>query len=64
MESKKEIYDIIPEQYIPTTLFFKDGTDAAEILQAVAASGISFPCIAKPDMGGKGRGVQKIYAPE
>lgn len=62
MESKKEIYDIIPEQYIPKTLFFKEGTDKAEILQAVAASGISFPCIAKPDMGGKGRGVQKIYA--
>ena len=64
MESKKEIYDIIPEQFIPKTLFFKDGTDAAVILQAVAASGISFPCIAKPDMGGKGRGVQKIYALE
>ena len=64
MESKKEIYDIIPEQYIPKTLFFKDGTDAAEILQAVASSGIAFPCIAKPDMGGKGRGVQKIYALE
>lgn len=62
MESKKEIYDIIPEQYIPKTLFFKNGTDAAAILEAVAASGISFPCIAKPDIGGKGRGVQKIYA--
>ena len=64
MESKKEIYDIIPDQYIPKTLFFKDGTNAAEILQAVAASGISFPCIAKPDIGGKGRGVEKIYALE
>ena len=61
MESKKEIYDIIPAQFIPKTLFFKLGTSANEILQTVAGSGISFPCIAKPDMGGKGRGVEKIY---
>jgi hypothetical protein len=62
MESKKEIYDIIPAQYIPETLFFKQETDTKEILQVVANSGISFPCIAKPDIGGKGRGVEKIYA--
>lgn len=64
MESKKEIYDIIPARYIPQTLFFKRGTDAAEILKSVTNSGISFPCIAKPDIGGKGRGVEKIYAAE
>ncbi|MEO7307303.1 MAG: hypothetical protein ABIR78_07050 [Ferruginibacter sp.] len=62
MESKKEIYDIIPAEYIPSTLFFKYGTAADDILKTVAASGISFPCIAKPDIGGKGRGVEKIYA--
>lgn len=61
MESKKDIYDIIPEKYIPKTLFFKDGTPADEILKTVEDSGISFPCIAKPDIGGKGRGVEKIY---
>ena len=64
MESKKEIYDIIPARYIPKTLFFKNRTAAKEILESVAASGISFPCIAKPDIGGKGRGVEKIYAAE
>ena len=62
MESKKDIYDIIPAQFIPKTLFFKTGTGAEERVQAVSASGISFPCIAKPDIGGKGRGVEKIYA--
>lgn len=64
MESKKEIYDIIPAEFIPKTLFFKLGTGAGEILQIVSNAGISFPCIAKPDMGGKGRGVQKIFALE
>ncbi|MEO6253495.1 MAG: hypothetical protein ABIO79_09330 [Ferruginibacter sp.] len=62
MESKKEIYDIIPAEYIPRTLFFKYGTGTDDILKTVAASGISFPCIAKPDIGGKGRGVEKIHA--
>jgi hypothetical protein len=62
MESKKEIYDIIPPQFIPKTLFFKLGADVNAILQQVSNSGISFPCIAKPDIGGKGRGVEKIYA--
>ena len=60
MESKKEIYDIIPGQFIPQTLFFKHGTDGSAIAEAVISSGISFPCIAKPDIGGKGRGVEKI----
>jgi hypothetical protein len=62
MESKKEIYDIIPAQFIPKTLFFKYGTTTDDILRVVEGSGISFPCIAKPDIGGKGRGVEKIYA--
>ncbi len=61
MESKKEIYDIIPVQHIPKTLFFKNGTAAAEVLKTLAESGISFPCIAKPDIGCKGRGVEKMY---
>lgn len=62
MESKKEIYDIIPPQFIPKTLFFEKGTEVAAIMQSVKNSGISFPCIAKPDIGGKGRGVEKIYS--
>ncbi len=64
MESKKEIYDIIPDQYIPKTLFFKNGTAADAVIKTVMGSGISFPCIAKPDIGAKGRGVEKIYGPE
>lgn len=64
MESKKEIYDIIPDQYIPKTLFFEAGAVPTDILKAVTDAGISFPCIAKPDIGGKGRGVEKINRPE
>jgi hypothetical protein len=64
MESKKEIYDIIPAQYIPKTLGFKKGTAGTEVVKAISAANIPFPCIAKPDIGCKGRGVQKIYTAE
>ncbi len=64
MESKKKIYDIIPARFIPKTLGFKQGTAADEIIKAITEAGIAFPCIAKPDIGGKGRGVQKIFAPD
>ena len=42
MESKKEIYDIIPTQYIPKTLFFKNGAATAEILKTVADANIAY----------------------
>ena len=61
MESKKLIYDIIPPQYIPKTLGFKKGTTGADVLKAMDTLGISYPCIAKPDIGCKGRGVEKVY---
>lgn len=64
MESKKDIYDIIPEKYIPKTLFFKKDTAVSDVLKALRESAIRYPCIAKPDIGGKGRGVQKIYSDE
>ncbi|MGB4845589.1 MAG: hypothetical protein WBP16_14065 [Ferruginibacter sp.] len=60
MESKKEIYDIIPDEFIPKTLFFKKDEPVDDILNTVKLAAISFPCIAKPDIGGKGRGVEKI----
>lgn len=64
MESKKDIYDIIPRQFIPQTLFFKKDTAAADVIRTINTSSIKYPCIAKPDIGGKGRGVQKVYNDE
>lgn len=64
MEPKKEIYAIIPQQYIPKTISFAKGTPATEVLRTLAASGITYPCIAKPDIGCKGKGVQKVHSDE
>jgi hypothetical protein len=60
MESKKDIYDIIPQQYYPATLFFTPGTAVHNILEAMKARGMKFPVIAKPDIGMRGLLVQKI----
>lgn len=61
MESKKKIYDIIPKQYYPKTIYFFAGTNAQEITAQLKSLAFTYPLIAKPDIGGQGRGVKKIY---
>jgi hypothetical protein len=60
MESKKEIYDMIPRSITPATLFFKASTPAAIVLKAIAENKFSYPLIIKPDIGMKGLAAQKI----
>ena len=60
MESKKEIYDLIPQQYYPKTNLVKEGDSFETVLKIVEDSGISFPLIAKPDIGLRGSAVKKI----
>jgi len=60
LESKKAIYDLIPQHYYPATLFFKAGSGSAAILQGISDHEFSFPLIGKPDIGGRGRGVKKL----
>lgn len=59
-ESKKEIYDIIPPQYYPKTLLIKKDTAVNAILDLVKSKKITYPFIAKPDIGLRGSAVQKI----
>ncbi len=60
MESKKNIYDLIPREYYPHTLFFKAGTSNETIAMEVAKGQLRFPLIAKPDIGMQGKAVKKI----
>ncbi len=60
MESKKEIYDIIPPEYIPKTILINKGKQLQEIMQELKLAEIQFPLIAKPDIGMKAFGVDKI----
>lgn len=60
MESKKAIYDLIPQRYYPKTELIKEGASLEEILKIIEFSGIKYPLIAKPDIGLRGSGVKKI----
>ena len=60
MESKKEIYDMIPDRFIPNTILINSGEKLPKIKKKLEEAKIDFPFIAKPDIGMKGLGVEKI----
>lgn len=60
MESKKEIYDLIPAEYIPETVMFESDTPVDIVLSIAANHQINFPFIVKPDIGMKGFAVQIV----
>ncbi len=61
MESKKKIYDIMPQQYYPRTVYFTAGSASQQVAERIQAIGYQYPLIGKPDIGGRGRGVKKLY---
>lgn len=62
MESKKKIYDIIPHQYYPKTAYFFVDTGTTAVLEQLREQHFIYPLIAKPDIGGRGRGVKKLHS--
>ena len=60
MESKKEIYDLLPENAYPETLFFAAGTSGIHVLEKIKAKAFLYPLIGKPDIGMRGMSVQKL----
>lgn len=60
MESKYTINNQLPQQLVPQTILVKSGEDFIAVKKQWLASGITFPFFCKPDIGGKGRGVEKI----
>ena len=64
MESKKEIYDIIPPEYYPATLLFEPSALQQHIVYEVYKAKLQFPLIAKPDIGMRGISVEKVITME
>lgn len=60
MESKKEIYDLIPQKYYPKTELIKTDFNLEYIISIIENSGMKYPFIAKPDVGLRGTAVKKI----
>lgn len=60
MESKMEIYNLIPQSYYPKTILIHTGIRKAEIILQLANSGMKFPLIGKPDIGMKSLMVKRL----
>lgn len=61
MESKIKIYNHIPKEYYPTTIYVEPKQGIDFILNEIKNQAISFPLITKPNIGHKGIGVKKIH---
>jgi len=59
-ESKFKTMQLIPEKYLPITIFHKANSDCTETINKINQSNISYPLIAKPDVGFRGLLVKKI----
>jgi len=59
-ESKYKTILLIPEKYRPKTVFVEIGEDVDSVKNKIENEGITFPLIAKPDIGFRGFLVQKI----
>ncbi len=60
MESKKDVYDLLPAGTFPATCYFANGVPVNDMITEVSKAGLTFPVIAKPDHGERGLGVKKI----
>lgn len=60
-ESKKDIYDLIPQQYYPKTSLVEANTPFDKVQQFVNRSSLAFPFIVKPDVGLRGSAVKRIH---
>jgi len=56
-ESKIKILNSIPNQYKPKTIFIHHSDQLDNVPELLA-----FPCIAKPDIGGRGRKIKTIHS--
>ncbi len=59
-ESKFTIHHQLPQHLVPQTILIKPGEDWVMVKTKLQQSGIEYPFFCKPDIGGKGRGVEKI----
>jgi hypothetical protein len=59
-ESKKEMYDQLPPNSYPSTMYVLHDSTVDEVKKKIAESGFDYPFIVKPDVGMKGILFRKI----
>jgi hypothetical protein len=60
MESKWDIYKLLPKEYYPNTLIFKGGLNEKIVTNIIKRHKFHYPLIGKPDIGLKGMSVKKL----
>ncbi|MFC2176038.1 D-alanine--D-alanine ligase [Bacteroidota bacterium] len=58
--SKSDVIKLVPESFLPKTIFLEKEMTEFEILSSLENKGMTFPLVIKPDMGERGRGVKII----
>lgn len=64
MESKKVIYDTLPQDLYPLTLLVTSGETMPDLIPRMKEIGLTWPLIAKPDVGMQGIQVAVLAGPE
>ena len=59
-ESKYDVLQKIPTEYIPVTLLVSLPASTSDVLKVMTEKGLKFPVIAKPDIGERGFMVKRI----
>jgi hypothetical protein len=59
-EPKKEMHDLLPAEFCPRFFNVKPAADFTEVKEHLAQSGIAYPLIVKPEVGGQGILFRKI----
>ncbi len=60
LESKKEIYDLLPPQYYPKTILVNQSNSLTPSALQQLVAHLRFPLVGKPDIGMQGLGVKKL----
>jgi hypothetical protein len=60
MESKWDIYKLLPDQYYPKTLFFEARDPEKYVSNLVNRNDFTYPLVGKPDIGMQGIAVKKL----
>ncbi len=60
MESKKEIYDLIPQKYYAKTILIDPSVSSEKLPKLLKTANLNYPIICKPDIGLRGSAVKKI----
>ncbi len=59
-ESKEDILKMVPENYLPVSLYIEQGNSFEEISMKIKEKSLSYPLICKPDKGEMGFMVERV----